>query len=286
MSFLKTITAELTAAAAQLEGIGTSLAAQNASVATSTTVVSPAASDSVSQLQAGIFSAYGTLYQQFAAEAQTIQQQFVQTLGLSAGTYTDTEASNALAADSPVTSLTNFFNNVSTLIGPTANGSPFSLSGQNANFISYEAGNWASAMSDCLGMAGGGLIPSDWLSPAADAAGAADAVNATTPLPVGGVGTGAMGGMPMAAVGQATMVGNMSAPPSWAAGVTPVSSTTSVASALPGTSLASAASSGAPGGIYPGMPGMAGAGRSGAGFGAPRYGVKPIVMKKLGLAAV
>jgi hypothetical protein len=32
--------------------------------------------------------------------------------------------------------------------------------------------------------------------------------------------------------------------------------------------------------MVPGMPGMASAGRNSAGFGAPRYGVKPIVMPK------
>jgi hypothetical protein len=35
-----------------------------------------------------------------------------------------------------------------------------------------------------------------------------------------------------------------------------------------------------PGTIVPGMPGMVGGGRNSAGFGAPRYGVKPIVMPK------
>jgi hypothetical protein len=34
------------------------------------------------------------------------------------------------------------------------------------------------------------------------------------------------------------------------------------------------------GAIVPGLPGMASATRNSAGFGAPRYGVKPIVMPK------
>ena len=32
--------------------------------------------------------------------------------------------------------------------------------------------------------------------------------------------------------------------------------------------------------LVPGMPGLGAAGRTSAGFGAPRYGVKPIVMPK------
>ena len=101
MSFLTTIPQELLSAAAQLEGIGTSLTAQNAGAAAPTTAIAPAAADPVSILQSGIFSSYGTLYQQLAAEAQAIQQQFTSTLGLSSGTYSATEASNATAAADP-----------------------------------------------------------------------------------------------------------------------------------------------------------------------------------------
>ena len=36
-----------------------------------------------------------------------------------------------------------------------------------------------------------------------------------------------------------------------------------------------------PGTIVPGMPGLGAAARNSAGFGAPRYGVKPIVMPKM-----
>ena len=53
MSFLKTIPQELLSAAAQLEGIGTSLTAQNAGAAAPTTAIAPAAADQVSILQSG-----------------------------------------------------------------------------------------------------------------------------------------------------------------------------------------------------------------------------------------
>ena len=278
MSFLTTIPEELLAAAAQLEGIGTSLTAQNAGAAGATTSIAPAAADPVSALQAGVFSTYGTMYQQLAAEAQTIQQQFVQTLGLSSGTYTATEAANASAASTPADGLSSALTNLATFLGgpvSSAGGNPLSLSGNGANFLSFEGGNWASAMSDCLGMAGGGLVPTDWFATtaAADvggAAGAADVATASNITP--------MGAMPMAGLGQASLVGKMSVPPSWAAGTfTPGASPVTAVQTVGWTAAAPQAG---PGTIIPGMPGMGATARNSAGFGAPRYGVKPIVMPK------
>ncbi|WP_172668221.1 PE/PPE C-terminal domain-containing protein, partial [Mycobacterium tuberculosis] len=48
---------------------------------------------------------------------------------------------------------------------------------------------------------------------------------------------------------------------------------------IPGMTVP-AAPHGAAGTVIPGMPGLASATRSSAGFGAPRYGAKPIVMPK------
>lgn len=276
MSFLTTIPAELLAAAQQLEGIGTSLTAQNAAAAAPTTFIAPAASDQVSTLQAGLFSAYGTLYQQLAAEAQSMQQQFVQTLGLSSGTYTTTEAANA-AASSPADTIANFLNGLNTFLGGSGNPSsnPFSLSSNTGNLLNVQMGNWMSATSDLFGMAGGGLLPaaaSDTGDAAAAAAGAADAANAVGPA--GGM--GGVAAMPLGGLGQATMVGKLSVPPSWASTVTPGASPVTAVETVGWTGAAPQAE---PGAIIPGMPGM-GAARNSAGFGAPRYGVKPIVMPK------
>jgi PE family/PPE-SVP subfamily C-terminal region len=292
MSFLTTVPAELAAAAAQLGAIGSALAAQSAGIAAPTTAIAPAAADQVSILQSSIFTAYGTLYQQLAGEAQAIQEQFVQTLGLSSGTYQASEAANAAAAQlssavAPAASVAaqsspvdDFLTNVATLFGgplTSVGGQPFSLSGNSANIGSFQFGNFASATSDLFGMAGGGLLPAataDVGADAADVAGAADLAGATGPAGAG------MGGMPMAAgLGQATMVGNLSVPPSWAGPASLVSSTTPATMSGAGWTAAAPTAS-APGGFYPGMPGMASAGRGGAGFGAPRYGVKPIVMSK------
>jgi hypothetical protein len=277
MSFLTAIPEELLAAAQQLQGIGNSLTAQNAGAAAPTTAIAPAAADQVSALQAGIFSAYGTLYQQLATEAQAIQQQFVSTLGLSSGTYSSTEAANVAAA-TPVQTLSD---QISTLLGGpltslTSTAGPFSLSGNAANIGNIGFGNWASAGSDLLGMAGGGLLPaaaSD-TGDAAAAAGAADAVSATGPA--GGV--GGMAGMPAAGMGSATMVGRLSAPPSWAGSFVSAASPATAVQTVGWTAAAPQAGTGT---IVPGMPGLGAAARNSAGFGAPRYGVKPIVMPKI-----
>ncbi|WP_156688286.1 PPE family protein, SVP subgroup [Mycobacterium sp. Marseille-P9652] len=278
MSFLTAIPEELLAAAQQLEGIGNSLTAQNAGIAAPTTAVAPAASDQVSALQAAIFSTYGTMYQQIAAEAQAIQQQFVSTLGLSSGTYAQTEAANVAAATP-----TDLVNQFSTLFGGplgSTNGLPTSLSSNSANFLNIGVGNYASACSDLLGMAGGGLLPAasgdaaDAAGDAAGAAGAAAAVSVTTPA---GTGMGGMAAAPMAGMGQATMVGRLSTPPSWAGTLTSSVSPATAAQTVGWTAAAPQAGTGT---IVPGMPGMGAGARNSAGFGAPRYGVKPIVMPK------
>jgi hypothetical protein len=288
MSILTTIPAELQAAATQLEGIANSLATQTAGAAASTTAVSPAASDSVSTLQSAIYSAYGTVYQQIAAEAQSVQQQIVSTLGLNSSSYSTSEAANAVAADAsdPFTQIENALYNINILFGGNgAQGSltnPFSWSGNSANLISFESGNWASAMSDCLGMAGGGLIPADGpfglsnlagtAGDSAAAAGAADAVGYTAPT------GGGFGAMPVGGMGQATMVNSVS--PSWAGSVTPIAGATNAALPVQTAGWTSAVpQTGAPIAAMPGMPG-AGAAARGSALGAPRYGVKPIVMPK------
>ena len=293
MSFLTTQTEEMLAAEQLLSGINTNLAAQNAGAAAATTVIAPAAADPVSAQQAAIFSTYGTQYQAIATEAQAQLENYAQTLGISSGSYGNTEAINAaqgvlsgansaspLAAATPSNTPLDF---LSYLLGSTGNstnssmlGGIFGLSSNSANILNIGTGNWASAGSDLLGMAGGGLLDTS----AADAAGsAADAAGlADTTAPMAGGGMAGMGAMPMAAAGQATMVGKLSVPPAWAGSATPVVGTS--AAPLETVGWTAAAPQAGTGGIIPGMPGMGAAARNSAGFGAPRYGVKPIVMPK------
>lgn len=294
MSFVKTLPAELLAAQGQLTAINSSLEAQNTGAASATTVVAPSAADPVSIQQAALFSTYGTQYQALAAQAQTQLQQYASTLGVSSNAYGDTEAVNAAQATlsnaaSPLAQAAATPGNtpldwLAYLLGSTGNGTNpsmlggiFGLSSNGANILNIGGGNWASAASDLLGMAGGGLV--DTSADAAGAGLAADIAASPTAAGAGMAGGGmvGMGGVPMASMGSATMVNSLSVPPSWAGTYAPVSSPVTAVQTAGWTAAAPQAGTG---GIIPGMPGMASAGRSSAGFGAPRYGVKPIVMPK------
>jgi hypothetical protein len=271
MSFLTTQPEELAAAAGKLDTVGAAMAAQNAaSAAPTTTGVIPAAADEVSALQASLFTAYGTLYQQVSGEAAAMYDMFVNTLGMSAGTYSAAEAANSSAAASPVSAISSTAASL-----PGVSSGPVS---DIANIVNIGAGNWASAASDLIGLTGGGLLPQP--EDAEIAGGAAEGLEGAGLSDLGAA--AAVGGTPIAAgVGQASAIGALSAPPSWAGGANLVSSTTT--GALQGMGWTTAAPQAAPGTVLPGMPGMAGiagASRNSARFGAPRYGVKPIVMPK------
>jgi hypothetical protein len=95
MSFVTTQPEALSTAATALGGIGSSFSSQNAAAAAPTTGVVPAAADEVSAPQ---FAAHAQLYQAVAAQAAAIHEQFVNTLGTSAGSYAATEAANAASA--------------------------------------------------------------------------------------------------------------------------------------------------------------------------------------------
>ncbi|GFG94691.1 PPE family protein, SVP subgroup [Mycobacterium timonense] len=289
MSFLTTQTEEMLAAETLLSGINSNLAAQNTGAASATTVIAPAAADPVSAQQAAIFSAYGTQYQAIAAEAQALLEQYSQTLGISSNSYGDTEAVNASqaaiqaldAADSGTSSGvgSNPIDILAWLLGYNGQasgglGGMFGLSSNTANIGNIGIGNWSSATSNLLGLAGGGLLDT---SADAGAAAAADLATDTAPAGVGVGGMAGVGAVPTAAMGQATMVNKLSVPPSWA-GSTPVAG--SSAAPLQTVGWTASAPQAGTGTVVPGMPGVGAMGRNGAGFGAPRYGVKPIVMPK------
>jgi PE family len=98
MSFVTTQPEALSAAATNLQGIGSAMSAQNSAAAAPTTGVVPAAADEVSALTAAQFAAHAQLYQAVSAQAAAIHEAFVNTLGTSAGSYATTEAANAAAA--------------------------------------------------------------------------------------------------------------------------------------------------------------------------------------------
>ncbi|MGH3968876.1 MAG: PE family protein [Mycobacterium sp.] len=98
MSFVTTQPEALSAAAANLHAIGTAIATGNAAAAGPAGSVVPAAADEVSALTAAQFAAHAQMYQAVSAQAAAIHEQFVNTLGISSGSYAATEAANAAAA--------------------------------------------------------------------------------------------------------------------------------------------------------------------------------------------
>jgi len=275
MSFVTTQPDALEYAAGKLEGIGTSLAAQNASAAASTTGVAPAAADEVSALQATQFSAYGDLYQQISAEATAINQAFVQMLGLSGDSYGTTEATNSAATGaaglggfSILGQLTQF-GQFGILPGAMSGGS---MDGMYAGSPLIGAISSFQALAQSGGSAGAG-------------AGAASATSAESG-DLGGLslaGTAAPAAAApepvLAGVGQAPAIGGLSVPPSWAAGGgLPASSATPAT--LTGAGWTSAAPHGAQVSTVPGgVPSVAATSRTST-LGAPRYGMKSKVMPK------
>ena len=98
MSFVTTQPELLAEAAGNLQGIGSAMTAGNSAAAPATTGVLPAAADEVSALTAAQFVAHAQMYQAVSAQAAAIHEMFVNTLGVSAGSYAATEAANAAAA--------------------------------------------------------------------------------------------------------------------------------------------------------------------------------------------
>jgi hypothetical protein len=98
MSFVMTQPDSLTAAARELHGVGSAMAAHNAAAATPTTGVVPAAADEVSALTAAQFAMHAQMYQRVGAQAAAVQEVFTTNLAISAGSYAAAEAANVIAA--------------------------------------------------------------------------------------------------------------------------------------------------------------------------------------------
>ena len=82
------------AAATDLSAIGSTVNAAHLTAAVPTLSVLPAAADEVSAGIAHLFSGYAQDYQRLAGKAAAFQEQFVQHLTASAGSYASAEAAN------------------------------------------------------------------------------------------------------------------------------------------------------------------------------------------------
>jgi hypothetical protein len=97
MSFVSIVPEMLSAAAGNLQSIGSAVSARNAAALAPTTGLVPAAADEVSALTAMQFATHAQMYQTVSAQATAMHQMFVSFLAASAGSYATTEAANAVA---------------------------------------------------------------------------------------------------------------------------------------------------------------------------------------------
>ncbi|OBK15908.1 PecA family PE domain-processing aspartic protease [Mycobacterium asiaticum] len=99
MSFLAVAPDWLSLAAADLEGIGSSLHAASAAAAAPTTGLAAAAADEVSAAVATLFGEFGDEFQLVNARVAAFHQQFVQSLNAATGSYASAEAAAASVLD-------------------------------------------------------------------------------------------------------------------------------------------------------------------------------------------
>ena len=95
MSFVNAVPEALTAAAGDLAGIGSAIAAANAAAAPPTAGIAAIAADAVSAALVAVFSSHGLGYQSLGAELTELHDQIVQALRSGGGSYTAAEAENA-----------------------------------------------------------------------------------------------------------------------------------------------------------------------------------------------
>jgi hypothetical protein len=95
MSYVIAAPEMMTSAATDLATIGSNLNAAHTAAAAPTLAVLPAAADEVSTSIAQLFSQHAANYQAMAAQAAAFQEQFVQNLTASAGSYASMEAAIA-----------------------------------------------------------------------------------------------------------------------------------------------------------------------------------------------
>jgi hypothetical protein len=96
--FVSADPAAMTAAAAGLQGIGSTVTAGNATAAAPTMGVIAPSLDETGALMAASFATHGGLYQAAAGVATAWHEMLVAMLGTNAGSYVATEAANAVAS--------------------------------------------------------------------------------------------------------------------------------------------------------------------------------------------
>src|SRR5271166_4928218 len=155
MSYVIVVPEDVTAAAAALADINSTLSIANSAAAGPTSNLLAAGGDEVSAAIAGLFRVYAGEYQALSAHAAVFHDNFVQALTASAGAYASAEA----AASNPLQALYNLINAPTMallgrpLIGNGANAAPGS--GQNGGAGGILFGNGGAGGSGAQGQNGG-----------------------------------------------------------------------------------------------------------------------------------
>ena len=105
MSDLTAVPQAISAAATDVAAVGSTVNAAHIAAAPATVALVPAAADEVSAGIANLFSGFAKEYHALAGQAAAFQQQFVQLLHASGGSYTAAETSNAASLVPSVNSL-------------------------------------------------------------------------------------------------------------------------------------------------------------------------------------
>ena len=95
MSDVTAVPEAIAAAATDVAAVGSTVDAAHMAAAAPTVAVVPAAADEVSAGIANLFSGFAKEYQALAGQASAFQQQFVQHLHATAGSYSAAESVNA-----------------------------------------------------------------------------------------------------------------------------------------------------------------------------------------------
>ncbi|EUA12052.1 PE family protein [Mycobacterium kansasii 732] len=158
MSFAVAVPEALTAAAADVAGIGAVLKVANAVALAPITTVLAAGQDEVSAAVAALFASHGQAYQVISAQAETFHARFAQGLTSAAGWYASAEAANASPLQTVEQEVLGVINAPSQallgrpLIGDGTNGGPGQAGGPGG-FLYGNGGNGGA--SNTAGVSGG-----------------------------------------------------------------------------------------------------------------------------------
>lgn len=142
MSFVVAGTEAISAAAANLAGISSTISEANAAAAAQTTAVQAAAADQVSAAVAALFGSHGQGYQTISTQMSAFHGQIVQALSASGAAYASAEATNVQQTlldliNGPTQTLLG-----RPLIGDGANGGTVAGVGQPGGGRRHPVGQW------------------------------------------------------------------------------------------------------------------------------------------------